>query len=129
MLTALQLVKLAILETVARWDGVELVAGMTADRIDEKYDELVYLEEDQDARNDVRCGEFETGLPAGYSRNYESKSVAIKIAGKYVGWTYWFGGGKHASPEEVDWMEDVYFLDCVEEEKVVTVRTFTKVDA
>ena len=46
--------------------------------------------------------------------------------GSWVGWTYWYGGGKHAEPEVMDWMGEAYPLDCVEEEKMVTVRTFTK---
>ena len=46
--------------------------------------------------------------------------------GSWVGWTYWYGGGKYGEPEAIDWMDDAYDLACTEEEKVVTVRTFTK---
>jgi hypothetical protein len=80
-----------------------------------------------DTLSEVREGEVETGLPCEYSRHYESYSVAAKLPdGSWVGWTYWYGGGKHGEPESIDWMEDAYDLDCLEEVKLMTVRTFTK---
>ena len=80
-----------------------------------------------DTLSEVREGEVETGLPCEYSRHYESYSVAAKLPdGSWVGWTYWYGGGKHGEPESVDWMEDAYDLDCLEEVKLTIVRTFTK---
>ncbi len=66
----------------------------------------------------------ETGIECESSRHYESKSVAKKIGDKWVGWTYWYGGGKHGEPEAVEWMEDAYFVDVKEETKVVL--TFSK---
>lgn len=103
---------------------------ITADNVD---DVLNLLEEDEalwDARSETREGEVETGLPSEWSRHYESKSVAAKyVDGSWVGWTYWYGGGKHAEPEAIDWIEDAYDLSCFEEEKMVTVRTFSKTDA
>ncbi len=54
----------------------------------------------------------ETGISSDYSRHYESKSVAKEIApGVWVGWTYWYGGGKHGEPSEVPWLDDAYLLD------------------
>jgi hypothetical protein len=44
----------------------------------------------------------------------------------YVGWSYWYGGGKHSDPGAVDWMNSAYFLDVKEEETVVIVKTFTR---
>ena len=80
-----------------------------------------------DTLSEVRAGEVETGIPCEYSRHYESYSVAAKLPdGSWVGWTYWYGGGKHGDPESIDWMEDAYDLDCLEEVKLMTVRTFTK---
>jgi len=127
-LTPQQLIKLNILWVDAKWQDQTLPEEMTGDEIDQLYE---VKNEDyglQDASQDVRCGESETGLPAGFSRHYESKSVAIKIDGQWVGWTYWYGGGKHSEPEAIEWICDAYFIDCVEEEKVVTVRTFTKAE-
>lgn len=104
---------------------------VTAENIDEVYEEA---EGDdyglQDARSEVRGGEVETGLPCEWSRHYESKSVAARAPdGSWVGWTYWYGGGKHGEPESIDWIEHAYDLTCIEEQKVVTVRTFSKVES
>ena len=77
--------------------------------------------------DDFREGDEETGEPCDWSRHYESKSVASKMLdGSWVGWTYWYGGGKHGEPEAIPWIEDAYDLDVTEEEKVVTVRTFKR---
>lgn len=86
---------------------------------DESDDTLDNLEE-------IREGKVETDIEAEYDRHYESKSVAACFYGKWVGWTYWYGGGKHGNPKEIEWMEDAYFLDCVETQELVTVRKFTK---
>lgn len=110
-----------------KWEG-----ELTADNIDEVYESLG---DDSDTLNDLerwdfRAGEVETGIECETSRHYESKSVACKLSdGTWVGWTYWYGGGKHAEPECVDWMSDAYILDVTEEEKLVTVRTFQKREA
>jgi hypothetical protein len=89
---------------------------------DRGYDDAVY-----DARYEAREGEVETDIPCEWSRHYESKSVAAKMLdGSWVGWTYWYGGGKHGEPWAIDWIEDAYNLSCTEEEKLVLVRTFTK---
>lgn len=80
-----------------------------------------------DAYREFREGQVETPeIETEWSRHYESKAVAAQIDGVWVGWTYWYGGGKHGEPQEIEWMENSYFLDCVEEEKLVTVRTFKK---
>lgn len=76
---------------------------------------------------EFREGEFSTGIKSQFSRHYEAKEVGAKLSdGSVVGWTFWFGGGKHGEPEAIGWMEDAYDLDCVEEEKVVLCRTFKK---
>lgn len=81
----------------------------------------------QESINEFREGEVETNVPCPDSRHYESKSVAARMPdGSWVGWTYWYGGGKHGEPEAIDWMDEAYDLDVTEEEKVVTVRTFAK---
>lgn len=79
---------------------------------------------------EFRGNGIDTGLRCEYSRHYETKSVAAKLDdGRWVGWTYWYGGGKHAEPEAVEWLDDAYFLECTEEEKVITVRTFSRTPA
>lgn len=100
----------------------------TPEKIEAEYERLSEDGAAQDIEYEFRSGEVETGLPTQYSRHYESKEVAAKlIDGGWVGWTYWYGGGKHGNPEEIEWMGGAYALDCVEEQKMVTVRTFTKV--
>lgn len=100
---------------------------VTSENIDDLYDELREKNEHWDAESDFRRGEVETELECDWSRHYESKAVAAKMPdGSWVGWTYWYGGGKHGEPGAVDWMDAAYNLDCKEEEKLVTVRTFTK---
>ena len=74
---------------------------------------------------DFREGEVETNIQPSSSIHYESKSVAARMYdGSWVGWTYWYGGGKYGEPESVRWMNYAYHLECTEEEKLVIVRTF-----
>ncbi len=123
-----QKLKWAMLVQVANWKS-EPVPVVTKDDVDELYDALVESGQHWDAKSEMREGDVETGLPCQYSRHYESKSVAAKMPdGSWVGWTYWYGGGKHGEPEAIDWMEEAYSLDCKEEEKLVIVRTFSKED-
>ena len=105
----------------------EVPPDVTAENVDALYEALVDADGHWDAKSEIRCSGEETGLPCEYSRHYEAKAVAAKMPdGSWVGWTYWYGGGKHGEPEAVEWMEDAYALDLKEEEKLVTVRTFTK---
>ncbi len=61
------------------------------------------------------------------SRHYENHEVArvLDINGEKiaVGWTYWFGGGKHGEPESIDWLDDAYFCDYTQETRIVDVFT------
>ena len=92
--------------------------------IDEVYEELFdeYL---ADFIYEFRQGECETNLPCPSSRHYEANSVAAEMFdGSWVGWTYWFGGGKHGEPESIDWMEDAY--EVVMREELQPVKIFTR---
>lgn len=131
-MNAQQLIKQGILIVVDRWQEYgkeEEILAMNGDQVDEAYeesecgDDCDYI---QDARSEFREGQVETDIASEYSRHYESNSVAACVNGQWVGWTYWYGGGKHGEPEAIDWIEYAYLLDCVEEQKVVTVRNFTK---
>jgi hypothetical protein len=127
-MTPEQKIKWLILAKVAEWEE-ESLDPVTADNVDDLYGQLVEEDNHWDAKNEVRCGEVETGLKCEYSRHYESKSVAAKAPdGSWIGWPYWYGGGKHGEPSAMDWMDDAYDLDCKEEEKMVIVQTFTKRD-
>lgn len=82
----------------------------------------------QDATSEVRCGDRETNIPSDGGNHYEAKSVAAYCEwdNSWVGWTYYYGGGKHSEPDSIDWIPYAYDLDCLEEQRMVTVRTFTK---
>lgn len=111
-------------------ETVEFAKGLDAEGVDDQFAALSEDWELQDATEEVRPGEVETDIKCEWSRHYESNSVAAKyLDGSWVGWTYWYGGGKHGEPEAIDWIDSAYDLDCVEEEKVVTVRTFTRLEA
>ena len=101
---------------------------ITAENVDRVFEELNDGYGLQDAINEIRGSGTETGLPCEWSRHFEAKAVAAKMPdGTWVGWTYWYGGGKHARPEDVEWMADAYSVECQEEEKMVVVRTFTAI--
>jgi len=79
----------------------------------------------RDVLAEVRPGQHETGLPVPYSRHYESQAVASRMLdGSYVGWTYWYGGGKHGEPDSMPWMEDAYEVEARDE--VRTVKVFSR---
>ena len=104
---------------------IDLSLLTTSESIDEAYDE--YRDITHDRAYNFREGEVETNIPPETSRHYKSKSVACQTdSGEWIGWTYWYGGGKYGEPEAIDWMESAYLLDCKEEEKMVVVRTFKK---
>lgn len=124
-MTPEQKLKWAILQVIASWEKTEPVA-INADNIDALYD-AANPDYRQDARSEIRSSGTNTGLPCQDSRHYEADAVAAMMPdGSWVGWTYWHGGGKYGEPEALDWMNYAYAVDCVEEQKMVTVRTFTK---
>lgn len=124
-LTPEQYLKLAALAVAAKWQNETIDMNMSGDQVDSHWEHAVENGRHYDASNDIRGGKVETGLPTPYSRHYESEAVAMKINDQWVGWTYWYGGGKHAEPEAIDWMDEAYFLDCEEKQELVTVRKFT----
>lgn len=128
-MTAEQKLKWMILAQHAEWNKTTL-PEVTAENVDELYEQT---EGDdyalQDAREQVRGSGVETGLPCDWSRHYESDAVAAQAPdGSWIGWTYWYGGGKHGEPQAVDWIEYAYDLTVTEEPKTIIHRTFTKVE-
>lgn len=118
-------IKYAILADLFSSNDKEISTTLTEEEIEDLWDEN--YDEVQDIKYEFREGEVETNIPCEYSRHYESKSVAGQcFDGSWVGWTYWYGGGKHGNAEEIDWMEHAYDLECLEEQKMMTVQTFTK---
>ena len=134
-MAAEQILKAAILDQVAEWikdDGdTNLVLEGPFDT-QEKIDAAFEAIEDHGLDDEVSDAESElresythvTGIECVSSRHYSSSSVARQFGDKWVGWTYWYGGGKHGEPESVEWIEDAYFVEAKEETRVVL--TFTK---
>ena len=124
-MTPLQKIKWAILNTVANCEGTT-PPNFPLDNVDALYKELVDEGKHYDAKEEIRSCAIRTGLPAEYSRYYESDAVAMKFPdGSWVGWTYYRGGGKHGQPGEMDWMEDAYSVNCVEVEKTIVTHEFS----
>ena len=96
--------------------------------LEEFYDDNQYeIDSIIDATNEFRGSGENTDLKAPSSRHYECNRVARKVDDeKWISWIYWYGGGKHGNPEEIEWVEDVTFVSCIEEEKTVIVRTFSE---
>lgn len=118
-----------ILAKHAEWNKEFEVSSLETDEEIEKF----FVENNgdcqfQDATEAVREGQVETKIECDWSRHYESKSVASKMDdGSWIGWTYWYGGGKHGEPSAVEWMEHAYELECKESQQMVTVREFKQV--
>ena len=124
-----QKVKALILIRGRAW-GHDEIEDITKESVDELWTHWNGIGDLQDAAEEVREGEIETDLDCESNRNYESKAVAAQLPdGSWVGWTYWYGGGKHGYPREIEWMPDAYDVTCTEEQKLVTVQTFAKVGA
>lgn len=103
--------------------------GVSPETIGDLYSLLQEFGGQQDYESEFRSGQAETGLSCHGSRHYESKSVAAKLSdGSWVGWTYFYGGGKHGEPEAIDWMTDAYELVVTEEERLVVVREFKRTE-
>jgi len=131
-MTPEQILKAAILEQVSQRinddEDIELSLEGPFDT-QEKIDAAFELIENHYLDDEVSEAEFElrgsytheTGIKCDYSRHYESKAVARQFGDKWVGWTYWYGGGKHGEPESVEWMEHAYFVEVKEETQVVLV--------
>ena len=137
-MTAEQILKAAILDQVAEWIEQDDEGPSSFPRgpfdTQEKIDAAFEAIEDHGLGDDASEAEselrgsytHETGFQGMYSRHYEYKSVARQFGDKWVGWTFWYGGGKHGEPESVEWIEDAYFVETKEETKVVL--TFTKTE-
>ena len=126
-MTPEQKIKWAAMKIDADWQK-EVLPHFDESNFDDLWDNFVEKDLQWDALSEIRPGEFETDIPSKeWSRHYEQKEVAAKMPdGSYVGWTYWYGGGKHGEPESIDWMCDAYNVKCIEEKMVVVVRTFSK---
>lgn len=115
-----ELLKWCVLNKHAELSGGPAPA-VTPENLDDLW-EAFQENDDGDAISEVRSSGEETGLECEWSRHYESKAVAAQMPdGRWVGWTFWYGGGKHGEPSEIDWMDSAYFVSFIEEARVVKV--------
>ncbi|PQQ22789.1 hypothetical protein [Photorhabdus hindustanensis] len=127
MLTAQQVIRYKVLEDYYQLyskEGINI--NLTGEQVDDAFEALLKEEgEIQDVIDGVRYGIQETDIKCPISRHYETKSVATQAPnGQWAGWTFYYGGGKHSEPELIEWIEDAYLLNCVEEEQLITIRKF-----
>lgn len=73
--------------------------------------------------SELRDSGFETGIKCDkISRHYECREEAVELFdGSLVGFTYWYGGGKHGEPWVIEWADEAYEVESREEAQVVTV--------
>lgn len=56
-------------------------------------------------------------------RNYECDGKAVQIAdGRWIGYPYWYGGGKHGEPGLLPWIDEAIWLESWTE--TIEVRKF-----
>ena len=107
---------------------------MTPEQIDALYEEHDKDWGLQDAREEIRASGTRTDVRdlTPWTRgldNYEHQSSAMQAPdGTWVGWTYWYGGGKYAEPSAIPWLDYAYALSCEEKQVTITQRTFTKIE-
>ena len=97
--------------------------------IEEAYADM-YNQIGCDAVQDVMEGDWKTNIPPAFSRHCETESVAVKDNyGDYIGFTRYYGGGKHF--DDYSWydisIEYAYYLTCEEKQVLTTERTWAKV--
>ena len=126
-MTAEQAIKQQIMRNVSACTYTNFEYDPVND-IDSEWERLYDTDLDSlyEALSDFRYDyQYETGLPCPSCRHYECKAVATMLDnGQMVGYNYWFGGGKHGEPSEVEWLDGAYFLDSHIETR--EVRVFTK---
>ncbi len=81
-----------------------------------------------EAAEEFRGSGLDTKLSCADSNNYDSRAVAAEMFdGTWVGWTFWFGGGKHGEPSMIPWLEHAYPVTFTEQKQTIVVRKFRKV--
>lgn len=126
-MTPQEKIKKEILLIAIKQKDIIFDGEITSENVESLYQLLINDDLHWDYENEMRNGDVDTNLPSQFSRNYEAKEVAKEMSdGSWIGWTYWYGGGKFGEPQAIDWMSEAYELSCKEEEKVIIVRTFNK---
>lgn len=134
-LSPAQKIKYHILSQLYKDEHCSQCSSVSLDKLDASNIDYVYAsfwEFDRDAveqeEDEFRCSGIETDIEPDWSRTYESRSMARELSdGSFVGWTYYYGGGKHGEPESMIWMERAYDLTVEKVEIAETKYRFTKI--
>ena len=129
-LKACDYAKRLIIEKAVDWyDDFKLDESLDNAESINKYFKYIFDNDMQwDLTYEVSFGQHFTNIMPKYSRHYESRSVAAKVDDVWIGWTHWYGGGKHGEPESIDWWQEdeVYFLEVKEKEVKIIERSWEK---
>lgn len=106
--------------------GLGQLTELTAEEVDAAYEfirESDFEDELADQKEEFRQSGEESGIKSReYSRHYDNDEVATVLDdGTAVGWTFWYGGGKHGEPQAIDWMDSAYEVEVKQETRVVNV--------
>jgi hypothetical protein len=86
-----------------------------------------FIDDLYDCINDFRY-EYDFVVKYGTSecRYYEAKYVVKEVEpGVFLGWNYYYGGGKHSAPDEIEWLSNLEFVDVVKEIRPMPVYMVT----
>lgn len=115
---------------IEEWEeaGIDVPPRIPPEEAEALYNELNKHVHLGDSLEELRCSGVQTHVKGGpWGRHYECEEVGARLScGRWVGWTYWHGGGKHGEPEGIPWIEEAYFLDVEESEEWVMVRKFER---
>jgi hypothetical protein len=129
-LTAAQKAKYLVLVDVNRLRDSELPPFTSGGDIDAHYQHEHENDDGyfQDGRNEARNGIEAPEIDTPSSNHYEVDAHVGKLPdGSYVGWWFYYGGGKHGQPEyAIDWVSDAFDVHHKAEEITTTKHTFTK---
>jgi len=109
---------------------IDCLSPSNACELVEKLDELGYGDDIQDCKLELRTSYVEeTDVYCETNRHYDSKSVSMycEDLDKWVGYTFWYGGGKYGEPDAIEWIDGAYFLEVQEKEVVVTQREYKRI--
>lgn len=128
-LTASQYIKHQILLDFWVYMDEDEQENLTGAQIDEIYATLKEKDHSllHEATEGIRTNGFETGIPPEKHDVYGSISLAIRTHDdKLIGWTCFYGS-MYSQPYDVEWIENVYFLEETKKEKIIIVSEYSKI--
>ena len=87
------------------------------------YEDEIYADTLQELLVDFRYSGTASNLSAPYSRHFEVDMHVRLIDGVWIAWPFYYGGGKHAEPDVIEWIGQAKIVE-IEREEVVVRRIF-----